>query len=633
MTGPGDLFGAAFPAPGVSPTVVRAGMAEPATTTETGAEGIAWDLSDLYGGPNDPALERDLEAASASAAEFRERYAGRIAELDAPTLLAAVLELERIQGTMVRAGSYAYLHFSTNTADPARGALLQRIQERGAALEAELLFFRLEWTALDDERADKLVADDALAEYRHFLRALRRYRPHLLSEPEERILTEKSVSGPAAWARLFSELLAGLRAPVDGKETPIEEALALLQKPDRDVRRGAADAITQGLGPGLRTRTFIFNALLVDKAIEDRLRRYEHWLAARNLANETPDEAVQALIDAVVARYDIPRRYYRLKAGLLGLDRLAHYDRLAPVSTAATRTTWQEAVTLVCEAYTSFSGEAGRVVSDFFERRWIDAPVRLDKQVGAYCMTRVPGVHPYVLLNFTGDRRSVLTLAHELGHGLHGSLAQERGVFNSQTPLTLAETASVFGEALVFKRLVAGEHDPDRRLDLLVGRIDDAVATVFRQIALNRFEDGVHTARREEGELSGDRLSELWIAAQEPMLGDMDLAGYETWWSYVPHYVVSPGYVYAYAYGYLFSLAIFRKWEREGKSVVEPYLELLRAGGSQPPERLAAIVGLDLTDPGLWTDGLAAIDELMGEAETLAAGRGIALRGGSRERS
>ncbi len=238
-------------------------------------------------------------------------------------------------------------------------------------------------------------------------------------------------------------------------------------------------------------------------------------------------------------------------------------------------------------------------------------------------MTRVPGVHPYVLMNFTGDRRSVLTLAHELGHGLHGSLAQERGVFNSQTPLTLAETASVFGEALVFRRLVAEEDNAERRLDLLVGRIDDAVATVFRQIALNRFEDGVHTARREEGELSGDRLSELWIDVQESMLGDVDLAGYETWWSYVPHYVVSPGYVYAYAYGYLFSLAIFRKWEREGESMVEPYLDLLRAGGSQPPERLAAIVGLDLSAPELWTDGLSAIDELMGQAEALAAEGGI----------
>ncbi len=595
-------------------------MSAAETITETGAEEIAWDLSDVYVGPDDPALEADVEDARASASRFRERYAGKLSELDAAGLREAVAELERIQATMERAGGYSYLHFSTNTADPARGALLQRMQEQGAALEAELLFFRLEWTALDEERADELLAAEALSHYRHFLKALRRYRPYLLSEPEERILTEKSVSGPAAWARLFGELVAALRVPLEGAERPVEEALSLLQRPDRNVRRGAADAIIEGLAPGLRTRTFIFNALLVDKAIEDRLRGYEHWLAARNLANETPDEAVQALIDAVLARYDIPQRYYRLKAKLLGLDRLAHYDRLAPVSSAGTSTRWGEAVALVSEAYTSFSPEAGRVVSDFFERRWIDAPVRPDKQLGAYCMTRVPDVHPYVLMNFTGDRRSVLTLAHELGHGLHGYLAQERGVFNSETPLTLSETASVFGEALAFRRLLAGEDDPKRRLDLLVGRLDDAIATVFRQIAMNRFEDGVHTARREEGELSPDRFAELWIATQSAMLGDVDLDGYETWWSYVPHYVVSPGYVYAYAYGYLFSLAIFRKWEREGESVVGPYLDLLRAGGSEAPERLAAIVGLDLADAALWTDGLAAIDELLREAEALATG-------------
>ena len=595
-------------------------MSASETIIETGAEDVAWDLSDVYAGPDDPALEADVEDARASASRFRERYAGKLGELDAAGLREAVAELERIQGTMVRAGGYAYLHFSTNTADPARGALLQRIQEQSAALEAELLFFRLEWTALDEERADELLAADALSEYRHFLRALRRYRPYLLSEPEERILTEKSVSGPAAWARLFGELVAALRVPLEGTERPVEEALALLQRPDREVRRSAAEAMTQGLAPGLRTRTFIFNALLVDKAIEDRLRGYEHWLAARNLANETPDEAVEALVQAVVDRYDIPQRYYRLKAKLLGLDRLAHYDRLAPASSTETSTSWGEAVVLVSEAYMSFSPEAGRVVSDFFERSWIDAPVRPDKQVGAYCMTRVPDVHPYVLMNFTGDRRSVLTLAHELGHGLHGYLAQERGVFNSETPLTLSETASVFGEALAFRRLLAGKDDPKRRLDLLVGRLDDAVATVFRQIAMNRFEDRVHTARREEGELSPDRFAELWIEAQSAMLGDVDLDGYETWWSYVPHYVVSPGYVYAYAYGYLFSLAIFRKWEREGESIVEPYLDLLRAGGSEAPERLAAIVGLDLADAALWTDGLAAVDELLREAEALATG-------------
>lgn len=594
-------------------------MSTTAASTSTGAEDVSWDLSDLYSEPGDPALEADLDDARSSAAAFRERYAGKIGALDAGGLLEATADLERIDGIVVRAKAYAYLHFSTNTADPARGALLQRIQEQEAALETELLFFRLEWTAIEDERADELLADPALDHYRHFLSALRRYRPHLLSEPEERILTEKSVSGSAAWGRLYNELLTGIRVPLAGEEAPLEQALSRLYGADREARREAAGAITKGLATGMRTRAFVFNTLLVDKATDDRLRGYEHWLQARNLSNETPDETVEALVGAVVSRYDIPQRYYRVKAKLLGIDRLAHYDRMAPVSQTPVTMTWDEAVRLVVDAYGSFAPEAGRIVSDFFERRWVDGPVRPDKHIGAYCMTRVPGVHPYVLMNYTGDRRSVLTLAHELGHGLHGVLAQDRGVFNSETPLTLAETASVFGEALTFRNLMAGEEDPRRRLDMLVGRIDDAVATVFRQIALNRFEDAVHAERRGRGELSTERFSELWEETQSAMLGDsVDLDGYATWWSYVPHFVVSPGYVYAYAYGYLFSLAIFRRWEREGDELVEPYLDLLRAGGSQPPEELAAIVGLDLSDRALWEDGLDAVDELLAEAEELA---------------
>jgi oligoendopeptidase F len=592
----------------------------PPTTSDTGAEDVAWELSDIYDRPDDPRLEADLEDARKSATALRERYRGRLGALAAEELLKAVRELERLEGIVVRARAYAYLRFSVDTADPERGALLQRLQELSAALETELLFARLEWAEVDDERAAELLSDPVLADYRHFLEALRRYRPHLLSEPEERILTEKSVSGSSSWARLYNELLAGLRAQLDGREISFEEALAYLQSPDRDLRRRAAEAVTESLAPGMRTRAFVFNTLLLDKATDDRLRNYPHWLAARNLSNETPDDAVQALIDAVVARYDIAQRYYRIKARLLGIDRLADYDRMAPVSAVSAPVRWDEAASLVIGAYQDFSPQVGRIVSDFFERRWIDAPVRPDKSIGAYCMTRVPGVHPYVFMNFTGDRRSVLTLAHEMGHALHGVLAQEQGIFNSETPLTMAETASVFGEALTFKRMLAREDDPARRLDLLVGRLDDAVATVFRQIALNRFEDRVHGTRRGEGEISADRFSELWTETQRDLLGDsVEITdGYRTWWSYVPHFVVSPGYVYAYAYGFLFSLAIFRRYEVEGEPVVAPYLELLRAGGSAAPADLARIVGLDVADRALWETGLEAIDELLTEAEALA---------------
>ena len=313
-----------------------------------------------------------------------------------------------------------------------------------------------------------------------------------------------------------------------------------------------------------------------------------------------------------------------MKARLLGLDVLAHYDRFAPVAESNAKTPWEEARSVVVGAYRDFSPDAGEIVDGFFTNGWIDGPVRQDKRHGAFCATTVPGVHPYVLMNYTGDRRSVLTLAHELGHGLHGVMSQPLGLFNSSTPLTTAETASVFGEALTFKRLLAVDDDPRRKLDLLTGRIEDAIATVFRQIAMNRFEDAVHTERRTAGEIAPERFSELWLESQTAVFGDcVDTTGYANWWSYVPHFLGVPGYVYAYAYGYLFSLAIFRKYEREGEAMVEPYLELLRTGGSKAPEDLARIVGLDLTDPEIWASGIDALAEDLDEAERLAAEIGL----------
>jgi len=333
---------------------------------------------------------------------------------------------------------------------------------------------------------------------------------------------------------------------------------------------------------------------------------------------------VQALIEAATSRYDVPQRYYRLKAKLLRLDRLAHYDRFAPIADDSTKTSWDDARRIVVEAYGSFSSEAGAAVEQFFDDSWIDAPVRPDKRHGAYCATNVPGVHPFVFMNYTGDRRSILTLAHELGHALHGSMAQPLGLFNASTPLTTAETASVFGEALTFKGLLAAEDDPRKRLDLLTGQLEDAIATTFRQIAMNRFENVVHTERREQGELSSDRISELWLECQSALFGDsVGVGGYDTWWSYVPHFTNSPGYVYAYAYGYLFALAIFRSYQREGDAIVAPYLDLLRAGGSKPPQELAQMVGLDLTDPSIWASGIEAMSDELDEAEALAKEIGL----------
>jgi oligoendopeptidase F len=595
-----------------------------ATTEVTGAEEVGWDLTDLFEGIDDPRIDADVAEAEAAAAAFRERHHGKIAELDAPGLAEAVAEHERIEATIVRPLTYAHLVFATNMAEPRHGALVARLGEKAAALETQLLFFPLEWAAVADDVADGLLAHPALEPWRHHLQSLRKFRPYLLSEPEEKIVTEKTVSGVSAWSRLYEEQLGAMRVSLDGEELGLETAMSRLYDADRDVRRAAAEAITEALGPGLRTRAYVFNTILLDKSIDDRLRGYPTWLSSRNLANETTDEAVEALIEATTSRHDVARRYYRLKARLLGLDRLDHYDRFAPVSTDSAKTPWDGAREIVVGAYTDFADEAGAIVARFFDDGWIDAPVRPDKRTGAFCATTVPGVHPYVLMNYTGDRRAILTLAHELGHGLHGVLSQPLGLFNSSTPLTTAETASVFGEALTFERLLAEEDDPRNRLDLLAGRIEDAIATTFRQIAMNRFEHAVHTARREDGELAPERLGELWLEAQTALFGDsVSIEGYGPWWSYIPHFTGSPGYVYAYAYGYLFSLAIYRKYVAEGEAMVEPYLELLRAGGSRTPEELAKIVGLDLTDPAIWASGIDALAEELDEAERLAAEIGL----------
>jgi oligoendopeptidase F len=590
-----------------------------ATTELTGAEEVAWDLTDLYEGIDDPRIDSDVAQAEADAAAFRERYHGSVAGLGAEQLADAVAEYERIESTLVRPLTFAHLVFATNMADPARGALVARLGERAAGLDTQLLFFGLEWAAVEDDVADALLADPVLDHWRHHLHSLRKFRPYLLSEPEERIVTEKTVSGSSAWSRLYEELLGALRVSLDGEEVPLEPAMAKLYEPDRDVRAAAASAITDALGPGLRTRTFVFNTILLDKSIDDRLRSYPTWLSSRNLANETTDEAVEALVHATMSRYDLPQRYYRLKARLLGLERIEHYDRFAPISSEGTRIPWEEAHATVVEAYSDFSEETGSIVARFFDDNWIDGPVRPDKRTGAFCATTIPGVHPYVLMNYTGDRRSILTLAHELGHGLHGVLAQPLGYVNSSTPLTTAETASVFGEALTFERLLGQEDDPHRRLDLLTGRIEDAIATTFRQIAMNRFEDAVHGERRGRGEIAPERVGELWLECQSALFGDaVGLEGYTPWWSYIPHFTGAPGYVYAYAFGYLFSLAIYRRYVLEGDAMVEPYLDLLRAGGSRSPEELAGLVGLDLTDPSIWASGLDALGEELDEAERLA---------------
>ncbi len=582
--------------------------------------GSAWDLEPIVDGNGAAGVERLFDEALERGAKFARAHTGQVATLDAVGLREAMLELAAILQLVDRAGSYAMLRFTTDTVDPARGALLQKVQERGTELETQLLFFELEWAALDDNRADELLDGDADLEFcAHYLRSARRYRPHLLTEPEEKLMAEKSLTSGAAWTRLFGEQVAAIRVELDGEERPLDLALSALLSPEGEQRRLAAEAVNVALAPGLRTRAFIYNTLVYDKSVDDRLRKYPHWLAARNLANEASDESVLALIQAVRARYDIPQRWYRLKARLLGVERLRDYDRSATVATTEPLFSYAQARELVLDTYGDFSPEAGAITRRFFDEHWIDAPVRENKRGGAFCAT-VSGLHPYVLLNYTARRRDVMTIAHELGHGLHGALAARQGIFHQGTPLTVAETASVFGETLVFERLLSGAAGDRERLELLSGRIDDAIATVFRQMAMNRFEHLVHTRRRDQGELSVDDISSAWVESQSEMLGDaVEITdGYRHWWSYVPHFINTPGYVYAYAYGQLLALSVYGRYREVGDSFVPSYLEMLASGGSLAPEQLGGIVGIDLADPGFWDAGLKLVDEQLIQAEALA---------------
>jgi oligoendopeptidase F len=588
---------------------------------------VVWDLDPLLAGGSVDSL---LEQAEVIVAEL-EPTRGRVAALSADELLAYQQRSAELGDVLGRAGSFAGLRHAANTDDEAAGALLQRFSERAAQLATRLLFFELEWVELPDERVDELLADPRLDFCAHSLRMVRRYRPHVLTEAEEKILTEFSVTGWNAWVRLFDDLTSAIEVALpdptaDGgrRMASLEEGLSLLGDPDRARRQEAAEAVTAGLRPGIRTRAFVLNTLMGDKSTQDRLRHYPTWVSARNLSNEASDASVAALVDAVVGRYDIARRWYRLKARILGVARLADYDRMASLAETDARVPWDEAVELVVDSYASFSDELADGVRQFLQPGWIDAPVRAGKRPGAFCAYTVPSHHPYLFLNWTGRRRDVLTLAHELGHGLHAMLAAPQGIFHQSTGLTLAETASVFGETVTFGRLLEQATDPNERLSLLAESVEGAIATVFRQVAMNRFEHAMHTERREIGELSVERFGELWAQTQEALLGDaVEVTdNYRLWWSYIPHFVGSPGYVYAYAYGQLLAMSVYQRYTERGAAFIPQYLELLRAGGSLPPEALGRIVDCDLEDPGFWEAGLDLIDQQVTQAEAAAVAAG-----------
>ncbi len=555
------------------------------TATETDADltaaDVAWELDSLLDG----AESHDVlfDRADVLSADVERDYKGRIAELDAPQLAGMFHRLAELSELTSRAGHYVMLRYSVDTQNPELGAAMAAMQERSTAISTRLIFVDLEWAKVNDGHAKRLMSDPALEFVQHHLANMRKMRPHLLSEDAETVLSETSVTGAAAWVRLFEELTSAIEIDLDGETVQLEHGLSRLQHPDRAVRRAAAEAVNAGLEPGLRTRAFVYNTLLLDKSVDDRLRGFDSWISSRNLSNEASDESVQALIEAVVARYDIPHRWYALKAKVLGVAKLADYDRAASVADSDEKIGWGEATGVVTDAYASFSDELAGVVQRFIDESWIDAPTRPGKRGGAFCAYTVPSHHPYVLLNWTGRTRDVLTLAHELGHGVHAYLAREQGIFHQTTPLTLAETASVFGETVTNNRLLGMIDDPAERFSLLASTLEDSIATVFRQVAMNRFEDRCHTIRRTEGELSVERFGDVWAQTQTAVLGDaVEVTdGYRNWWSYVPHFMGTPGYVYAYAYGQLLALSVYARYATEGRRV-RARLSRSPAGGRFP---------------------------------------------------
>ncbi|NBC33405.1 MAG: M3 family oligoendopeptidase [Alphaproteobacteria bacterium] len=579
-----------------------------------------WSLADLYDGPDSAALKRDIDDAGRRAAGFHDAYKGQVAALDGEVLGAAVAEYEAIDEILGRIMSYAYLLYAGDMSDPAHGRFLQAMQEKATTISSHLIFFTLEINRLSEEALEEKLAAPALAHYRPWLRDVRVFREHQLSDELEQLLHEKQVVGRSAWVRLFDESIAALRFPIAGREMGSAEALNCLSDGDPALRKDAAGVIGRVFADNVRLFAHITNTLAKDKQIEDQWRRYPQPWSSRNLSNHVEDAVVEALVSAVRNAFpQLSHKYYALKAKWFGGDHLDYWDRNAPLPDAEERMIgWDEARGLVLDAYGEFSPTMAEIAGRFFDGRWIDAPVRPGKAPGAFSHPTVPSAHPYILLNYLGKPRDVMTLAHELGHGVHQVLAAEQGHLMSDTPLTLAETASVFGEMLTFRRLMAAESDPRRRRAMLAQKVEDMLNTVVRQTAFFEFERRLHSERR-EGELSVERLGEIWLDVQRESLGPalrFDQA-YGVWWSYIPHFIHAPFYVYAYAFGDCLVNSLYAVYEQNPDGFAETYLAMLRAGGTLRHRDLLAPFGLDASDPGFWDRGLAVIAGLVDELENL----------------
>ncbi|MFT9384013.1 MAG: M3 family oligoendopeptidase [Acetobacter orientalis] len=577
-----------------------------------------WDLSALYVSMEDPALTRDLAEAEKNAKAFAARYQGKLAGLSGAALAAAIAENEAIDEILGKAGSYASLLFAANSSDPAISRFSQSINERLTDISGDLLFFTLEINRIDDAALDEKLKDPALAHWAPFLRDTRLFRPHQLSDDVEKVLLEKSVTGAQSWCRLFDETIAALRVTLDGQSVTVGEALNRLSDTDRSVRERAGKAVGAVFADNIRLFALITNTLAKDKAVTDGLRHFARPTSSRNLSNMVEDEVVDALVSAVRADYPrLAHRYYSLKAQWMGLDKLEHWDRNAPLpGTEDRKIPWDEAKQIVQKAYTDFDPRMGKVINTFLTNPWIDVPPAPGKSPGAFAHPTVPSAHPFILLNYHGRTRDVMTLAHELGHGVHQVLAAKQGYFLSNTPLTLAETASVFGEMLTFQSLLDAEQDPARKRTLLAGKVEDMLNTVVRQIAFYEFETRVHDARK-QGELLPEQIGAIWQQVQTESLGPAFnfTPDYDVFWAYIPHFIHSPFYVYAYAFGDCLVNALYGVYSDGAPGFADKYIAMLEAGGTLRHKELLAPFGLDASDPQFWRKGLDVISGFIDQLE------------------
>lgn len=589
------------------------------------AEGIRWDLSDLYSSHEDPRIEATLKDCRRRAEAFSSRFRGAICRAEGPPpeiLLEGLKELEEIEERLGRVANYSSLLYAADTLKTAYQDLEQKVEQRVTEVRNLLLFFELEWLNLDAAVADHLIGHPTLSPYSHYLRNLRRFRPHKLSEPEEKIVNEKDNTGRNAFGRLFSEITSALTFSLEreGKSTELtlSEVLALLHQADRGLRRSAWETLLEGLSRHEQVLSFVYDTIIQDHLTMDRLRRYPNPMIERHLTNEIDSAAVKKMMEVTEANYPVAHDYFLLKARLLGLPRIALYDQYAPVGKEFAPFSFSEAEEVILGAFGAFSPVFRSIAAEFFAKRWIDAEVRKGKRGGAFCASPSPHLHPYILCNYTDTLRDVMTVAHELGHGLHGTLSRKQTYVNYDTPLTTAETASVFGEMLVFDYLVEKQSDPGIKLSLIAGKIEDAFATVFRQNVLTRFEQAAF-ARRQQERLSPETIGTLWIEANKPYYGDaVEMPPAYRWgWSYIPHFIHTRFYCYSYVFGELLVLSLYRMYREQGKSFVPKYLALLEAGGSDSPEALLRPLGVDFHDPAFWQKGFDEIRSLVQGVEEL----------------